>query len=158
MKTFQSILLFLGRLFLSATFLADAAKKLIDWTGAERNFIAILSDWQSYVSAFPSLQDVFVFILTWGPEFLIGLTALELIGGLLLFLGIKVKWGASLLSIYTLIATVLFYQFWHGEAAKNEMQRMLFLQNLAILGGLFFVAVHGGCCKKKPEGNPASKK
>lgn len=142
MKTFKTIILLLARLFISSNFIASAVKKILDWPTAERNFISTLGDWQGYLNNFPTVQKFFGDALSFAPEIILALTAIELLGGLLVFIGIKIRWGAILLCIYSLITTILLYQFWFADVSKKEMQLTLFLQNLAILGGLLFVAVY----------------
>jgi uncharacterized membrane protein YphA (DoxX/SURF4 family) len=158
MKTFKTIMLLLARLFISSSFIAASVKSILDWPAAEQNFAAILGDWQGYVSSFPSIQKWFADGLAYSTEILLAFTALELLGGLLVFIGMKIKWGAMLLALYSFITTILFYPFWYAEVAKKEMQLTLFLQSLAILGGLIFVIIHSNSKGGGKEGEKPTKK
>lgn len=62
----------------------------------------------------------------------------ELGGGLMLLLGYKIKWVALVVAAYTLLAALLFH---FDFADQNQMVN--FMKNLAIAGGLLFVALYG---------------
>lgn len=64
--------------------------------------------------------------------------ALEVVAGLMLIVGFKVKWAAYALAGFTLVAGAIF----HSNFA-DQMQSIMFMKNLAISGGLFLLAVHG---------------
>ena len=57
--------------------------------------------------------------------------AIELLGGIFLILGLKTKWVAGTLIIYTAIAALIFHT---NFADQNQMAH--FMKNLAIIGGL----------------------
>ena len=40
--------------------------------------------------------------------------------------------------------TILFHPFWYMEGAPRDLQTIMFLKNLAILGGLILMLLHGG--------------
>jgi len=64
--------------------------------------------------------------------------ALEIVGGLMIILGFKVKWAAYALAGFSIAAAVIF----HSNLAE-QMQMILFMKNFSIAGGLLLVAVHG---------------
>jgi len=64
--------------------------------------------------------------------------ATEIVGGLMLILGFKIKWAAFALAGFTLLAGIIF----HGNFA-DQMQSILFMKNLAITGGLLLLVNHG---------------
>src|SRR5438093_11717754 len=66
----------------------------------------------------------------------------ELAGGLSILLGIKARWGAVMLLVYTLIAGLIFHNFWASPAAEMQNQMAHFLKNIAIIGGLVFVIAY----------------
>lgn len=67
----------------------------------------------------------------------------ELGAAALLIAGWKTRWMAWLLVIFTAVATAYAHRFWEFEAAQYGNQLNHFLKNLAIIGGLFFVAAFG---------------
>ena len=64
--------------------------------------------------------------------------ALEIIGGLMVIVGFKVKWAAFALAGFTVIAALIF----HSNLAE-QMQMILFMKNMSITGGLLLLSVHG---------------
>ena len=78
------------------------------------------------------------------PElFLVGAIVFELAGGLMVLLGWHARWGALLLALFTIPATLLFHNFWAVDPAQYRGQLNHFMKNLAILGGLLYVVAAG---------------
>jgi putative oxidoreductase len=78
------------------------------------------------------------------PEvFVIGAIAFELGGAIMVLLGWHARWGALLLILFTIPATLLFHDFWAVDAAQYSGQLTHFMKNLAILGGLLYVMAAG---------------
>jgi len=63
---------------------------------------------------------------------------LELVGGLMLIVGYKVKWVSLALAGFTLVAAVIFHSNF-----SDQMQMILFLKNISIMGGLLLIASNG---------------
>jgi putative oxidoreductase len=59
-------------------------------------------------------------------------------GGLSLVLGIRVRMGVHALVLFTLLATIFFHL--KGAFSGDQMQLIMTLKNIAIIGGLFLVA------------------
>ena len=59
----------------------------------------------------------------------------ELGGGLLLAVGFKARWAALAIAIFTLVAGILFHNYWAVEAAQKMAQEINFWKNVAITGG-----------------------
>ena len=77
------------------------------------------------------------------PFFLYSVAILEILGGLSLLIGYKTRWGALILMLFLIAATVIFHDFWNQGPVEAEMQKIHFLKNLAILGGLLYVMACG---------------
>lgn len=74
------------------------------------------------------------------PQLLaVAAAATEVIGGALLVIGWQARWAALALAGFTLVASVLFHNFWVMPAEQQFMQQLMFMKNLAITGGLLFV-------------------
>ena len=67
----------------------------------------------------------------------------ELGGGILLAIGWKARWAALALAGFTLLAALIFHNFWAVEAAQKMMQQINFMKNVAIAGGLLMVFAFG---------------
>jgi putative oxidoreductase len=112
-----------GRILLSLVFLVAGYRKLMG-VAASAGYFAKLG--------FP-MPDVMVWVAI----------AIELGGGILLVLGWKARWAASLLALFTLIAAFAAHRFWEVDPAQYANQMNHFLKNLAIVGGMLFVAAVG---------------
>lgn len=78
------------------------------------------------------------------PQLLaIGAIIVELGGGLMLVLGWKARWAAAALFVFTALAALLFHNFWAVPADQAQIQMIMFMKNISIMGGLLFVVVHG---------------
>ena len=78
------------------------------------------------------------------PQVLAALTvALEIGGGLALMAGFHARWAALLLALFTLLASVIFHNFWAMPAEQQMMQQLMFMKNMSVVGGLFLVAALG---------------
>lgn len=64
--------------------------------------------------------------------------ALEIGAGLMVILGLKVRWAAYALAGFSVVAAALF----HANLA-DQMQMILFMKNISIAGGLLLLSVHG---------------
>ncbi|MEM9501601.1 MAG: DoxX family protein [Pseudomonadota bacterium] len=64
--------------------------------------------------------------------------ALEIIGGLMLVIGLKTRSAALALGVFSIASAVVF----HNDFA-DQMEMTSFLKNLAIAGGMFAVAAFG---------------
>lgn len=68
---------------------------------------------------------------------------IELGGGLMLLLGLKARWAATVLFVFLIPVTLVFHAFWTADAASLQVQQIMFMKNLAIMGGLLYVAAFG---------------
>ncbi len=77
------------------------------------------------------------------PILLLVATLFELLGGLSVLLGVKEKWGAVMLLLFLIPATILMHPFWFVEGSARELQLSHFLKNSAIVGGLLMIFLRG---------------
>lgn len=78
------------------------------------------------------------------PEFLVWPALLvEIVGGALILIGWKTQWAALALFAYTIPVTFIFHAYWSVPVDQALDQQVQFMKNLAILGGLLYVAAHG---------------
>jgi putative oxidoreductase len=73
----------------------------------------------------------------------VGTIVVELGGGILLAVGYKARWAALALAVFTLLAAIIFHNFWAVEAAQKMAQQVNFLKNIAITGGMLMVFAFG---------------
>ncbi|MBI3773397.1 MAG: DoxX family protein [Gammaproteobacteria bacterium] len=107
---------FIGRLLMGQIFLLAGISKITQYAGT-----------QGYMDAFglPGAMLPLVILL-------------EIGGGLALIVGWQTRWAAWALAAFTLVAGAVFH---HNFADQTQM--IMFMKNLAIAGGLLFVAAHG---------------
>jgi putative oxidoreductase len=67
----------------------------------------------------------------------------ELGGGLAIVAGWKARWAALLLAGFTVVASVLFHNFWAAPPAEAMNQQIHFMKNLSIVGGMLLLFAHG---------------
>ena len=107
---------FFGRLFLSALFLIEGLGKI-------------------------SIQeDVIMYMEDYGVPGILFLPALalEILFPLLLIIGYKIKWTASIMALFTFTVAIIFHTNF-----SESMQLMLFLKDIAIAGGFMIVVAYG---------------
>ena len=114
----------IGRILIVALFLVAGVGKIMGFAGTA-GYMAKLG--------FPA------------PEVMTALAiVVEAGGAILLIVGWKTRWVAWGLAIFTVIATLAAHRFWEiPDAAQMMNQRIHFLKNLVIIGGLLFVATFG---------------
>jgi len=107
---------FIGRLLLSALFLIEGFGK-----------ISMQEDVIMYMEDFGVPGILFV------PA-----TVLEILFPLLLIVGYKTKWAASVMALFTFTVAIIF----HTDFSEGK-QMIFFLKDLAIAGGFMIVLVYG---------------
>jgi len=122
-RTYESLAAFLGRILLALIFVVSGVGKITGYAGTA-----------SYMAS-RGLPMV---------EVLLPLTiAVELGGGLLLALGWKTRWAAAALFLFLVPTTLIFHQFWGIDPKLVQMQKIHFLKNVAIMGGMLMVIAIG---------------
>lgn len=119
----RDIPLLAGRLLLALIFVLSGVDKLTHY-GATLAYMA--------ATGLPSVE--------WLAPLAI---AVELGGGLMVAFGFRARWGASALILFTLTATLLLHGFWAVEPGQMQNQMFHFQKNLALIGGLLYVAATG---------------
>jgi putative oxidoreductase len=70
--------------------------------------------------------------------------AVELGGGLALVVGLQARLAALGLVVFTIAATLIAHRFWEvTDPQAAQVQTIMFLKNIAIIGGLLYVAATG---------------
>ena len=121
--TLQNPLSLTGRVLLAVLFLPAGLSKIGGFAGTV-GYIA------SKGLPFPELAAVAAIVL-------------EVAGGLALLLGLGTRWAALALAGFTLVASVIFHNYWAMPAAQQMMQQLMFMKNLAVVGGLLTLAAWG---------------
>lgn len=123
MEFLQDIFSLLGRVLISAMFLWAAYEKIKNWN-ATVNYMKTKN--------IPYLN----IILPVG-------VALKIIGGLSVLLGWHAHLGALLLLIVAISACLKMHDFWRMHGAERNMEKLLFMKDVAVIGGLFMILALG---------------
>ncbi len=83
----------------------------------------------------------------------IGAIIVELGGGIMLVLGWKTRLAAAALLIFTGLAALFFHNFWALTPDQAQNQMIHFMKNMAMMGGILFVVIHGGGPLSLDRGN-----
>ncbi len=63
---------------------------------------------------------------------------LEIGGGLMVIAGLKTKWAAAALALFSLVAAFIFH-----FNLSDQIQSIMFMKNLSITGGFMLLVIHG---------------
>lgn len=107
-----------ARILISTIFIIAAINKAMNPSGTE-NYIA--------AAGIPAAGVLSVLVIM-----------IEIFGGLSILLGFKAKWGAMALFMFLIPVTLIF----HTEFT-DQIQSIMLLKNLAMMGGLLMVANYG---------------
>jgi putative oxidoreductase len=122
-STADALLSLAGRVLIAALFIPSAVGKLLGFAGTA-GFIA------SKGLPLPAVLAA-------------GAIALEIVAPLALLAGWRTRWAALALAAFTVLAGVLFHDFWALPEAMQMAQRQAFFKNLGIAGGLLVLASLG---------------
>lgn len=119
----NAALAFFGRLLIAALFIPAGIGKLTGFAGTV-----------GYITSkglpLPEVGAVIAIVVELGV-------------GLAFLLGWHTKLAALVLAAFTLAATVFFHNFWALPAEQVMVQQLMFMKNIAVTGGLLFVAAWG---------------
>ena len=119
----QSPLTLVGRLLLALLFLPAGIGKLTGFAGTV-GYIA------SVGLPMPTLAAIIALIV-------------EIAGGLALIAGFGARIAALVLAVFTLVASFFFHNYWALPADQQLIPQLLFLKNIAVVGGLLTLAAWG---------------
>jgi putative oxidoreductase len=69
---------------------------------------------------------------------------LAIIGGLSIITGFKARIGALLIILFLVPVTIMMHDFWTiADPMQQNIQRIMFMKNLSILGGALMIAYYG---------------
>lgn len=68
---------------------------------------------------------------------------IEIGAAVILILGFKAQLGAAALFLWMIPVTLIFHNFWAMPAAEQQIQTIMFMKNLAIMGGMLLIMANG---------------
>ncbi|VHO04676.1 DoxX family protein [Candidatus Rhabdochlamydia sp. T3358] len=136
---FRSTIIFLGRVCISLIFIATAFQKLLDWQGAEQQFITAIHNLSGISGQKEWIKQGLEMILSRPSLAFFMQTIIQFLGGVCIFLGLFVRFAAFILALVVLGTILVFYPFWLTPGIERASQMTLFLQHLSMLGGLLLL-------------------
>jgi putative oxidoreductase len=121
--TSTSIVPLAGRLLISAIFIFSGLNKL----GAHAAMVGFAAS-----KGLPA-ADLAIWLAA----------AVEILGGLSILLGFQTRIGAWVLFLFLIPTSVVFHNFWALQGMERMDNQAHFFKNVAIMGGLLFVATFG---------------
>ena len=119
----QNPLSLIGRLLLALLFLPAGIGKVTGFAGTV-GYIA------SAGLPLPALGAIIALVV-------------EIAGGLALIAGFGTRFAALVLAVFTLVASFFFHAYWAVPAAQQFVTQLLFMKNMAVVGGLLTLAAWG---------------
>jgi putative oxidoreductase len=68
---------------------------------------------------------------------------IEIGGAAMIVLGWKARLGALALFLWMVPVTLIFHNFWGVPAEQQQLQQIMFLKNLGLMGGMLFLMAFG---------------
>ena len=73
--------------------------------------------------------------------------SIDLFGGILVLVGYQTRWTSVVLIVFVALTCILVHNFWTMEGPARAANQGNFYKNLALIGGLLLIYVHGpGTC------------
>ncbi len=123
MEFLQDFFSLVGRVLISGMFLWAAYEKITNWSRTT-----------SYMKSknVPYLNIVLP----------VGV-GLKIVGGVMVLFGWHAHVGALLLLVVSIASLIKMHDWWKKQGTERDIERMLFLKDVAIIGGLFMVLAMG---------------
>ncbi len=134
-------MIYVARGLLSLIFLFAGADKLMNWQGTVDALATTFSNWYIHLEGGIISRETHRFLVESTPTFLGIATFLEIVGGLLLFFGFRVRWGALFLLLFLIPTTIISHAFWFEIGADLHRELGVFLKNLALIGALLYLLI-----------------
>ena len=122
-NAYQAPTVLIGRILLGLIFVLSGTGKIFGFDGTV-----------GYIAAKGLPLPQIVAVLT---------ICIELGGGLMLVFGLFTRPAAFVLAVFTILAGLIFHNFWAASEAMRLSQQTNFMKNLSIAGGMLVLAVFG---------------
>jgi putative oxidoreductase len=129
----------LGRIFIPIVFLVSGVQKMMN-IGEIAQMLAAngvpipdeVVPYLSYVGGVPKYEALGYLI-----------ASVEIVCGLMVLIGLKARWAALVLIVFTACTIIFVHHFWDMQGAELIQNRADALKNLSILGGLLLIVAVG---------------
>jgi putative oxidoreductase len=121
MQLFQTLVILIARICLSSFFLWAGAANIWNWKGSAE----YMKSKNMPTSVLPAA------------------VILQIVGGLSVLLGYQARVGSVLLIVFIIPAAIKMHDFWKASGPERINLKMLFMKDVAILGGLLLLLATG---------------
>ena len=126
----------LGRILIPLVFIVEGIRKLMNVDEIAnmlaRNNVPVPDEIVPYLGGMPKFQAAGYTV-----------AGVEAICGLMILVGLKARWAALVLIVFTAATIFFVHHFWDMDAASVVSQRIEALKNLSIMGGLLLIVAVG---------------
>jgi putative oxidoreductase len=126
----------LGRIFIPIVFLVSGIQKVMNIGEIAQmlaaNGVPIPDEVVSYLGGIPKYEALGYLI-----------AAIEIICGLMVLIGLKARWAALVLIVFTACTIIFVHHFWDMQGDALIQNRADALKNLSIMGGLLLIVAVG---------------
>jgi putative oxidoreductase len=126
----------LGRIFIPIVFLVTGIQKVMNIGEIAQMLVAngvpIPDEIVPYLAGIPKYEALGYL-----------LAAIEIICGLLVLIGLKARWAALVLVVYTACTIIFVHHFWDMQGDALIQNRADALKDLSIMGGLLLIVAVG---------------
>src|SRR3954462_12450222 len=126
----------LGRIFIPIVFLVTRIQKVINIGEIAQmlaaNGVPVPDEIVPYLGGIPKYEALGYLI-----------AALEIICGLMVLIGLKARWAALVLIVFTACTIIFVHHFWDMQGDALIQNRADALKNLSIMGGLLLIVAVG---------------
>jgi len=126
----------LGRILIPLVFIVEGVRKLMNIDEIAnmlaRNNVPVPDEIVPYLGGMPKFQAAGYTV-----------AGVEVICGLMILVGLKARWAALVLIVFTAATIFFVHHFWDMDAASMAAQRIEALKNLSIMGGLLLIVAVG---------------
>ena len=137
----------LGRICVPLVFIVAGVKHFLDVAGFAKyladNKVPLPDEIAAYLGGIPKFEALAYLF-----------AAIEVICGLMILIGLKARWAALLLIVFTACTIFFVHHFWDMEAAAAAANQTQALKNLSIIGALLLI-VAGGSGGASVDGRPS---
>jgi uncharacterized membrane protein YphA (DoxX/SURF4 family) len=142
MGSIKKISFILARFFLSAIFLLAGFAHIADFDGMESSLTNALYSIAEHSAGKVWIQRLVEELMPLVPLLSILALVCLVVGGILVLLGIKYKFGALLLIAFIVPVTLIMHHFYFLDGPIRQLEMANFWKNLAVLGGLILLTLH----------------
>jgi len=140
----KKVFLMLGRICLSLIFVTAVTNQILTWDAQVPYLTNAVCDWLNQPNLPPMVTKVLNLLLSYASVAVLVAAILSGLGGVLVLLGIKVRFGVVCLILFLIPVTVIMHAFWLYQGQTRDLQMIMFLKNISILGGCFILAASSG--------------